>query len=121
MDEIKEPLCSVCRTAVAAFDGFILFLFLVLFLFVLIVFLEKKDEFFNTAPDADDDIICSYRVSRSRAFSCVFLCAGHKRRVLCYNNGEQNASDEMRRDDYVCVITRGLNESSFFLFSSRGG
>ena len=119
MDEIKEPLCSVCRTAVAAFDGFILFLFLVLFLFVLIVFLEKKDEFFNTAPDADDDIICSYQVSRSRAFSCVF-CAGHKRRVLCHNNGEQNASDEMRRDDYVCVITRGLNESSFFLFSSRG-
>ena len=120
MDEIKEPLCSVCRTAVAAFDGFILFLFLVLFLFVLIVFLEKKDEFFNTAPDADDDIICSYQVSCSRAFSCVFLCAGHKRRVLCHNNGEQNASDEMRRDDYVCVITRGLNESSFFLFSSRG-
>ena len=66
MDEIKEPpLCSVCNTAVAAFDdGFILFLvfFTVVFLvFVLIVFLdEKKDvEFFNTAPDADDDILCS--------------------------------------------------------------
>ena len=66
MDEIKEPLCSVCNTAVAAFDddGFILFLvfFKVVFLvFVLIVFLdEKKDvEFFNTAPDADDDILCS--------------------------------------------------------------
>jgi hypothetical protein len=66
VDEINEPLCSVCKTAVAAFDGFIIFL-LVLLLFVLIVFLEKKDEFFNTAPDADDDIICSYRVL---VFSC---------------------------------------------------
>lgn len=65
MDEIKEPLCSVCNTAVAAFDdGFILFLLflsVVFLVFVLIVFLdEKKDvEFFNTAPDADDDILCS--------------------------------------------------------------
>jgi hypothetical protein len=66
VDEIKEPLCSVCNTAVAAFDdGFILFLvfFKVVFVvFVLIVFLadEKKDvAFFNTAPDADDDMLCS--------------------------------------------------------------
>jgi hypothetical protein len=68
VDEIKEPpLCSVCNTAVAAFDdGFILFLvfFTVVFffVFVLIVFADEKkdvDEFFNTAPDADDDILCS--------------------------------------------------------------
>lgn len=92
MDEIKElPLCSVCNTAVAAFDddGFILFLvfFKVLFLFVLIVFAEKKDvdAFFNTAPDADDDIICSYqKVSRSRvlARACVFCVMITERFVL---------------------------------------
>ena len=68
MDEIKEPpLCSVCNTAVAAFDdGFILFLVffkVVFFVFVLmIVFLDEKKDvvaFFNTAPDADDDILRS--------------------------------------------------------------
>lgn len=85
---MSEPLCSVCKTAVAAFDGFILFLFLV-FVFVLIVFLEKKEEFFNTAPDADDIICCSlvYVVvdsSFARVVKCVCL-----NRVFCYN-GEQN-------------------------------
>ena len=94
MDEIKDPLCSVCNTAVAAFDddGFILFLVffkVVFFVFVLmIVFLDEKKDvvaFFNTAPDADDDIICSYqKVSRSRvlARACVFCVMITERFVL---------------------------------------
>ena len=61
---MSEPfLCSVCKTAVAAFDddGFILFVvFVFVFVLMMIVFLEKKDDvpFFNTALDADDIICC---------------------------------------------------------------
>ena len=101
MDEIKEPtLCSVCKTAVAAFDGFILFVFFVFFVSVLIVFSEKKDDaFFNTAPDADDDILCSYQTFLVLAcYPRVFSSARVTNREFCVTTTERN---EMRRDDYI--------------------
>jgi len=91
---MSEPfLCSVCKTAVAAFDdGFILFVVFVFVFVLMIVFLEKKDvPFFNTALDADDIICCCSRLRRRRFEFCarrVCVCV-YLNGVFCVTNTER--------------------------------
>jgi len=111
VDEIKEPLCSVCKppsrlSMMVSFFSYSLQCILLRIRFDRFL-REKKDEdaFFNTAPDADDDILCSYiKVSRSRVLAfCVSSAFDNGAFCLLQQSAKR---DEMRLEMIICENER---------------